>query len=81
MSKVVCINDEWVPDTTVAHLNHPRVGDYDTVIQQEVEAETDYLYYKLEGHAGAWYRASHFIDLPDAEPSTVTEEETQLVTA
>ena len=79
--RVVCINDGWVPDITVAHLNHPQVGDYDTVIQQEEEAETGYLYYKLEGRAGAWYRASHFVDLPDAEPSTVTEEETLLHTA
>lgn len=78
--RVVCVNDKWVPDQTVAHLDHPRVGDYDTVIQQEVEAETDYLYYKLKGRPEAWYRASHFVELPDAEPEAVTEEETLLQT-
>jgi hypothetical protein len=57
----------------------PDYGDIDEVISESVLWGEKY--YELSRFKGYGFQADKFIPLPDAEPETVTEEETQLATA
>jgi hypothetical protein len=78
---VVCINDQWVPDTGLENIQHPRVGDYDTVTDQIEEEGTLYIYYRLERFGKPWYRASHFVTLPDTPSEVIEEKKPEYATA
>jgi hypothetical protein len=77
--RVVCVNDKWTPDEKLVNVKHPNIGDLDVVTEQVEEYGTNYIYYRLERYGTPWYRASHFVDIPDT-PAEVTEE-TQLQNA
>ena len=77
---VVCINDRWVRDIDCEGKPFPVIGDKDIVVDLfEKYGNTYYLLERFGTEQG--FQTSHFVDLPDAEPSTVTEEETLLQTA
>ena len=78
--KVILI--KAIDDPSPAAMNKPRpsVGDIDTVTD-EVKF-FGYVYYELERFGkDSLYAAECFAILPDAEPETLTEEETLLQTA
>ena len=75
--RVICV----MPFTEPASQNkaRPCVGDED-IVTDVIEA-FGFDYYELQRFGDILYKAEHFAILPDAEPATVTEEETLLQTA
>jgi hypothetical protein len=71
----MCINDKWVPEAVLGNVSAPVLGDIDIVTEEIEEADTDFIYYRLERFGKPWYRASMFATLPD-QPAEITEKET-----
>jgi hypothetical protein len=77
--KVVCINDNWVPDTGLENIPRPCIGDNDIVTEQVEEVGTDYIYYRLKRFGRPWYLSSHFITLPESDADEVKEKDQQAI--
>ncbi len=73
---VVCINDKWNPDERTIGKPCPKIGDKDTAV--DIIEKWGNTFYILEKYPqDQAFLTTHFVDLPDAEPSIVAEEETE----